>query len=402
VGYCRRVDRYDIDRRAYGIGYREQAAFKDTYGGVEGMVFLECHQLVPIGVSSDTALIFSHPIGGGAYLPMVTELARCGNHVIYANSRYRGNDSALIMEKVVLDLAAAVRHARERLGYERVVLGGWSGGGPLSLFYQQQAVEPSVRATPAGDPPDLAAEELIPADALLLLAAHPSRHQVLCDCIDPAIRDEADPDARDLELDLYDSANPNLPPYTADFLERFRTAQIARVRRITAGVKERLDALRCEGRPNEERAFIVHGTLADPRVLDPTIDPNDREPGVSFLGDPRVVNNGPAGLARFCTLRSWLSQWSIDDANADGVRAGADVAVPVLVLANSADTVCTPGYARALYDGLASEDKSAVTIDGANHYYIGEDQRPHLRRAAGICTTWLAERGLAPSQMQVE
>ena len=41
----------------------EQAAFKDTYGGVEGMVFLECHHLVPTGISSDTVLIFSHPIG---------------------------------------------------------------------------------------------------------------------------------------------------------------------------------------------------------------------------------------------------------------------------------------------------------------------------------------------------
>ena len=396
------MGRFEIDRRAYGIGYREPVAFKDTYGGMEGMVFLECHQLVPAGVPSDTVLIFSHPIGGGAYLPMVTELARRGNHVIYANSRYRGNDSALIMEKVVLDLAAAVRHARERLGYERIVLGGWSGGGPLSLFYQQQAVKPSVRATPAGDPPDLAAEELIPADALLLLAAHPSRHRVLCDCIDPAILDEADPDARELELDLYDPANPNQPPYTAEFLERFGAAQAARVRRITATVRERLDALRAEGRANEERAFVVHGTLADPRVLDQTIDPNDREPGVSFLGDPRVANNGPVGLARFCTLRSWLSQWSIDDANADGVRAGADIAVPALVLANSADNVCTPSYARALYDGLASEDKSAVTIDGANHYYIGEDQRPHLRRSAGICTRWFAERGLASSQAQVE
>src|SRR5256886_13597081 len=78
------------------------------------MVFRECYQLLPLGGPPDTAVVFSHPMGGGAYLPMVTELARCGNHVIYANSRYRGNDSALIMEKVVLDLAAAVRYARER------------------------------------------------------------------------------------------------------------------------------------------------------------------------------------------------------------------------------------------------------------------------------------------------
>ena len=123
------MGRYESERRAFWIGYAERSPFKDTSGGIEGMVFLECYHVLPVGVRSDTALIFSHPIGGGAYLPMVTELAKCGNHVIYVNSRYRGSDFALIMEKVVLDLAAGVRHAREKLGYERIVLGGWSGGG---------------------------------------------------------------------------------------------------------------------------------------------------------------------------------------------------------------------------------------------------------------------------------
>lgn len=394
--------RHEIERRAYGVGYAEKAAFKDTYGGVEGMVFLECYQLVPRGVPSDTALVFSHPVGGGGYLPMVTELARCGNHVIYANSRYRGTDSALIMENVVLDLAAAIRHARERLGYERFVLGGWSGGGALSLFYQQQAVSPSVRSTPAGDPPDLTEQGLIPAEGILLLAAHPSRHQVLCDCIDPSILDEDDPERRDVELDLYAPGNPNRPPYAPAYLERYRAAQAARVRRITASVKERLGSLRARGRLGEERAFVVHGTLADPRVLDPTIDPNEREPGVSFLGDPRVVNDGPIGLARYCSLRSWLSQWSIDDANCDGVRAAADVSVPALVVSNGADNICTPGYAAALYEALAATDKSTLTIAQANHYYIGPDQRPHLRRSAAACTRWLLERGLAPEQALAE
>jgi pimeloyl-ACP methyl ester carboxylesterase len=390
------VRSHEIERRAFGIAYTEKAAFKDTYGGAEGIVFLECYQLLPKGVTSDTAVVFSHPIGGGAYLPMVSELARCGNHVIYANSRYRGNDSALIMEKVVLDLAAAVRHARERLGYEHIVLGGWSGGGALSLFYQQQATRPTVTSTPAGDPPDLTSEELIPADAVLLLAAHPSRHRVLCDCIDPSVLDESDPDHRDPELDLYDATNPNQPPYAPEFMSRYRAAQLARMRDITSTVRERLARLAAEGLDNEERAFVVHGTLADPRVLDPSIDPNDREPGISFLGDPRLVNNGPVGLARFCTLRSWLSQWSVDDSNADGPRAGADITVPALVIANSADNVCTPSYTRMLFDALASLDKSAVTIEGANHYYIGPDQRPLLHRAATTCTTWLAERELAP------
>ncbi|HEX5225688.1 MAG TPA: hypothetical protein VFW29_11220, partial [Solirubrobacteraceae bacterium] len=230
----------------------------------------------------------------------------------------------------------------------------------------------------------------------MLLAAHPSRHRVLCDCIDPSIDDEQAPDARDPELDLYAPENPNQPPYTQEFLTRYRDAQAARVRRITASVRERLEDLRARGRPGEERAFVVAGTMADPKVLDAAIDPNDRVGGVSFLGDPRVVNDGPVGLARFCTLRSWLSQWSLDDANADGVRAAAAVTVPALVVSNSADNVCTPGYARVLHAALASEDRTALRIDGANHYYLGPDQRPHLQRSARACTAWLLDRGLAP------
>ena len=147
--------------------------FKDTYGGPEGIVFLESH-LLPRDLPSDTVLVFMHPIGGGAYLPMVGALARAGHHVIYCNSRYRGIDTALIMEKVLLDLAACIRDAKERLGYEHVVLAGWSGGGALSLFYQEQAERPTSRRRPRAirstSPPRLA-----PADGVMLLAAHTSR-----------------------------------------------------------------------------------------------------------------------------------------------------------------------------------------------------------------------------------
>jgi pimeloyl-ACP methyl ester carboxylesterase len=244
----------------------------------------------------------------------------------------------------------------------------------------------------------LTTAELIPADALLLLAAHPSRHQVLCDCIDASILDEAEPSWRDPALDLYGPRNE--PPYSPQFLEAYRAAQAARVRRISAWVRDRLDALRAAGRPHDERAFVVHGTLADPRALDPNVDPNDREPGTSFLGDPRIVNNGPVGLARFSSLRSWLSQWSIDDANADGVRAARDIDVPVLQIYNSADNICTPAYARALDDALGCDDKEMHRIEGANHYYIGADQLPHLREAAAICTGWLAARGLVPAHAE--
>ncbi|HPB46780.1 MAG: lysophospholipase [Microthrixaceae bacterium] len=391
---------HKVETIAYPIVRVEQAAFKDTYGGDEGVVLCESYLLKPVGVDSDTVIVFMHPVGAGAYLPMVRGLAKAGHHVIYCNSHYRA-DFALIMEKVVLDLGACIRDAKQRLGYAKVVLAGWSGGGSLSLFYQSQAEHPTLTETPAGDPPDLTAADLIPADGIMLLAAHPSRHGTLTLSLDPAVRDESNPDDRDPAFDLYGPDAPQ-PPYDREWLERYRAAQVARNRRITAWVKAKLAELRASGRDNEEFAFVVHGTMADPAALDGTIDPNDREVGVSFLGDPRVVNNGPVGLARFCTLRSWLSQWSLDDANGDGPRAAATISIPALVIYNSADNICLPQFALDLYDAIGHEDKELHCIDGATHYYLGDDQRPKLAEAVGIITRWLTDHDFGSPATDLE
>ena len=78
-----------VIRHPYMIGVREQAKFKDTYGGEPGWVFIEGMQIRPEDRDSKTAIVFSHPIGGGAFLPMMTGLAEAGHHVIYINTRYR-------------------------------------------------------------------------------------------------------------------------------------------------------------------------------------------------------------------------------------------------------------------------------------------------------------------------
>jgi pimeloyl-ACP methyl ester carboxylesterase len=379
------------ERIPYLIISREQAGFKDTYAGEIGAVTLKAHLLKPVGRPSDTVLIFMHPIGGGEYLPMPNALARAGHHVIYCNSRYPGVDYALIMEKVALDLGACVRDAKERLGYRKVVLAGWSGGGSLSCFYQAEAEGPTVTQTPAGDPPDLTQAKLIPADGIMLLAAHVARAHTLTEWLDASILDESRPEQRDPSLNLYDPANPNQPPYTPAFVERYRQAQVARNRRITAWVKEKLASLRKAGQPNAEHGFVVHGTMADPRWLDPAVDPNGRKPGWCFLGDPRVVNESPIGLARFTSLRSWLSQWSFDDSNADGVKCAARISVPSLVIGNLADDACTPSHTRRLFEGLRPRDRQLVQIEGANHYYFGQKQQ--LAEATAHVSQWLAGHG---------
>lgn len=376
----------EIVRTPYAVVHQETSGFKDVYGGAGGMVFVECMSIVPKNSPSKRAIVFTHPIGGGSFLPLVTALAAAGHHILYVNPRYRGNDTALIMEKCLADLAAALRHARDRLGYEQIILGGWSGGGSMSLFYQDQAENPTITQTPAGDVYDLTAVEMPKVDGIMLLAAHISRAVTLTEWIDPSILDEAKPFERDPGLNIYDPANPDQPPYAEAFVERFRAAQVARNRRITAWAKEQLASIG----PNEERAFCVHGTMADVRWTDPAQDPSDRRPHECYLGVPAIANDGPVGLARFTTLRSWLSQWSYDDTNATGLGNAARISCPVLVINNSADLACTPSHAQRLFEAVGHADKEYVDVIGADHYYI---ERPDLLPVAvELCSDWIARK----------
>ena len=380
-----------VVREAYGFVHADKSRLKEVYGGPTGQVFVECMRVRPDVGESKTVILFSHPVGGGSFLPLVSALARAGRHVVYCNPRYRGNDTALIMEKCVLDLGACIADLKTRFGYEKVVLGGWSGGGSLSLFYQDQAQTPTITHTPAGDEVDIAGAGLQAADGILLLAAHISRSVTMTEWLDPSILDESRPFERDPSLNLYDPAFPETTPYSEAFVQRFRQAQIDRNRRITAWAKAQLAELKAAGDPDAERCFVVQGTMSDVRWTDPTQDPSDRRPHTCYLGDPKIVNDGPVGLGRFTTLRSWLSQWSYDESRANGVVNAGRISCPVLVVNNTADLACTPSHAQRLFDATASADKSLVHIEGADHYYA---ERPDLLpRATTAIGEWLDARG---------
>jgi dienelactone hydrolase len=385
---------FEIEFSWLHISYQEKSAFVETYGfaGNQGAVNLEGILMRPKGHASATLQIFMHPTSTLQLLPVPRAAVRAGAHVLCAARRYAKNDAALIMEKVLLDLGAYVRHAKDVLGYQHVVIVGWSGGGSLAMFYQSQAENPTITQTPAGDPVDIKAAGLIPADALVFQAAHISRAQLLVDSIDPSIRRESDPDDRNRELDIYDASNPNQPPYSADFVSHYRQAQRARVDRIRAWVWETLTELKRRDTAELERGFVTHRTFADPRFMDPTLDPNDRKPRWSYLGAPETVNTGPVALGRFSTLRSWLSQWSIQDSRADGVACAAHIKAPFLAIENSADDAAPQPHASMIFRAAASQDKTFHVIKGATHYYAGQPQQ--LAEAVQLQRGWLAARGL--------
>lgn len=385
---------FEIERLPLIVSFEEQAAFTETYGfaGSSGRVYLEGQRIVPKGHASGTVFLFMHPASTLNLMPLPAGLARAGFHVMCCGSRYAKNDTPLIMEKVAADLGAYVRFARQDLGYQKVVLVGWSGGGSLALFYQSQAERPTITHTPAGDPYDLAAANLVPADAVTFTAAHTGRSRILAEWIDPSVMDESDPDKRDVSLDLYHPGCAEKPPYSDAFVARFRAAQIARVRRITANVRDMLDTLKRKGGNELERPFIVHRTMADPRFLDPALEPNGRKAGWCYLGVPETVNTGPVGIARFSTLRAWLSQWSIDDSVADAVSTAPRISTPMLIVENGADDAVPTSHVREVLAAAKVNNPQYALIEGANHYY--RDQPEHMAKAVRVLAEWLEEQGL--------
>lgn len=339
------------------------------------------------GSARRTVLILLHPTSNFLAHPLLPELATAGLDALGIATRYVGNDSTLIMENVLLDVGAAVRWVRERLGYQRVVLVGWSGGASVACYYQSQATAPTVRCTPAGDPPDLTRADLPPADAVISLAGHASRARTLLESLDPAVVDESDPYATEPEWDLYSGAHG--PPFAPEWLAGYRERQAARMDRITAWVRQQLAAL-----PDgiADRAFLVHRTMADPRWLDPSLDPNERPPYRCLHGDPRRANYLPVGLARYTSLRSWLSQWSVRDSHADAVQHASRLTVPVLVVVHGADEACPPSHAHELFAAVAHSRKQLLTIPGANHYYAGQPAQQQL--AAKSLREWLDSEDL--------
>jgi hypothetical protein len=109
--------------------------------------------------------------------------------------------------------------------------------------------------------------------------------------------------------------------------------------------------------------------------------------------DPRTVNTSPAGLARYSSLRSWLSQWSYDLSNAKGPKNAARIRrTPVLQVENLADDAVPASHNPTIRSALATSDKEYVGIEGATHYY--QNQPAQLHQCISAVLDWSRRKGL--------
>ena len=340
----------------------------------------------PKGTRPRTAFIATHYNVDFSEHYMAELMAKRGYGFLGWNTRYRGMEHYFTLEHALIDIGVGVRWLREEAGVENVVLLGNSGGGSLMAAYQSQATDPNLQPLLGVPVPD-AAMDLLPCDYYVSTNAHPGRPEVLTNWFDPSVTDENDPISIDPELDMYNPENG--PPYSADFMDRYRRAQVARNDRITAWALEELDRLRAAG--CFDRVFNMHRAWADPRYLDASLDPNDREIGVCYLGPPKFFNYSPFGIGTSNTIRTWLSMWSLETSQCRGIPHLERVKVPSLVVQSMADSGVFPVDAHIIHDHLASQDKTLEFVAGDHYLQSPDDARDVV---SDLVARWLQDRGI--------
>jgi len=299
------------------------------------------------------------------------------------NTRYRGAEDQFLLEHALIDISVGMKWLREEAGVERIVILGNSGGGSLMGAYQAEAIAPTLLDLVGGVARETLAG-LPKADLYISLNAHQGRPEVLTDWMDASVTDETDPLATDPALDPF---NPdNGPPYSADFIDRYRAAQRARNQRITDWAKTELKRLNDAGTP--DRIFPMFRCWGDLRCVDPAIDPSDRKPNQCYRGDPAIANRTPS-IGRANAIKTWLSMWSLETSRCQGEPHLRKFDTPALVIQGLADTGVFPSDARKIHDFIGSKDKSLELIKGA-HYF--EDSAEERIAVADLMAAWIHAR----------
>jgi pimeloyl-ACP methyl ester carboxylesterase len=369
-----------------------------------------------------TVIVFNHPRADFSSHYLIPAMLAGGFAAYGGQTRYLGNDINCEHECLCADLAAQSRYLRAE-GFEKVILCGNSGGGPLSTFYQSQAMtQPPHRLTDtaAGEPYDLNAMNLPPADGLILVAGALSEGALALENLDPSVIDENDPLSCDPGLDMFNPANgyrkpPEVSSYSLEFLARYRAAQRARCARIDAKARQELARKRkyramlqeqnvVSLPPLDEQNYITrmataasmittYRTMADPALTDLSIHPSKRRILGLMAPDPQKANWGFPGFVAVMTPEGWLSTWSGLSTRVSMFENITQVPQPLLVINFEADVTILPYVAEGTYENAVSTDKELVRIDADHFAYSAEgDREMGIHEAGKAIVDWLKSR----------
>ena len=350
------------------------------------------------------------------YLPnnyMVPEYLNAGIAMWTQAPRSIGNDLRLEHETALLEVAAGIRHLRDK-GYEKVVLTGMSGGASLFAFYLQQANLPSeerIARTPSGKPTKLQEAELPVPDGVIFVSPHPGQGVLLMNSLDPSVVDENDPMQTNESLNPFNPKNgfkkpPESSSYSEDFVNRYRAAQRERVARIDdwakSQVARRVAARKRLQESSDPQDLIVSAhtpiitiwrTDADLRCFDLSLEPTKRAYGSLWGPNPFVSNYGSIGFARTCTADSWLSTWSGISSNAVMEKTAEGICQPALIIRFDGDNSLFPSETQTIVKAIPSKDKTYEVLPGNHHGRPIRKGDPNGQEIAGkLMTDWIKTR----------
>lgn len=355
----------------------------------------------PDALPPHVAILVMHRASNFMNTLACTELSKRGFLVLCMNRRSDNNEALVRWETIPLDVKAGMDFLRKQQGITKILLWGFSGGGPTMTFYQNVAENgPSVCQGPkkliqCGN--ELAG--LPRADGLILVDAHPGNPVNGVRSINPAVTDESRPDLLNADLDPFNPKNGFNPEggstYSEEFKKKYFPAQAERMNRLIDKALAMQRQMK-EGNykyPDDDAFLIVRGAGArlmqlDPGIYDKTakaqkLIKNDGTIVSEIVTSVRVASPGVARQnatfengTRFLTVKSFLSANAVRATDSmDGIDHCSSnnsppchlptITVPLLVTAMGGHYFIRDNEIH--YELAGSRDKEYVVVEGAEH-----------------------------------
>ena len=142
--------------------------------------------------------------------------------------------------------------------------------------------------------------------------------------------------------------------------------------------------------------MTIYRTMANLNYVDNTLDPSPRGYGSLLSDRPDLMNFQLTGFGRVQTPDAWLSTWSGLSSNANLLKNGRAITEPVVVVHAGRDLDVYPRtHSRAIFDALASTDKTFLDFPDQLHYFEpdeGEADNAGAQAQLAQLVPWLQAR----------
>lgn len=367
----------------------------------------------PASGTSNIGIVIMHRTSNFLNLAACREMSNRGFVVLCINTRFDNNESQVIFEQTALDVEAGVLFLRQNQsgltpGITRVLLWGYSGGGPAMSFYQAVAesgvgfCQDPHKLVKCDSTGSTSLVGLPPADGIVFVDAHPGVATIgTLRSLDPSITNENNPDKGvNKKLDPYDPKNGFNPNGVSTYSDKFKQAyfegQSARLNRLIDQALQIQEAIAAGKYPyTDDGPFVIgRSTSAKLFTLDTSILHSTVRPQALLKNDGSIDNTHIVESVRLpvptnaetndtfddggklLTVKSFLSTNAIFSTNSiDGIDYCSSndstpcnvqqISVPILFNAMGAYYFIRDNEIH--YDLAKSQDKEFIVIAGLVH-----------------------------------